>query len=143
MNLTMTVVPGKQLQLSEKQFDEGLDDLVDYIFAESQSRVPVDESTLKKSGGVNRKYLEKTITYLAPHASPVEFGSKPHWPPYEPLIGWAERVLGQTRKEARETAWFIMLKIHNRGTEAQPYLRPAVDMGKNKADSIFAARLKR
>ncbi len=138
----MTATPGKALELDEKTFDEGLDDLVDYIFALSQENVPVDESTLKKSGSITREYLSKEIEYIAPHASPVEFGSRPHWPPYEPLIGWAERVLSLSRKDAREAAYFIMLRIHARGTEQRPYLRPAVDAGAAKADQIFAARLK-
>ncbi len=140
MNITMTVTPGKKLNLSEKQFDQGLDDLVDHIFAKSQELVPVDESTLKKSGGVNRKYLEKEIVYLAPHAAPVEFGSKPHMPPVEPLIGWCRRVLRMNEKEAKATAWKIAMRIKERGTEARPYLRPACDQAASKAPQIFAAK---
>lgn len=142
MNITLTVIPGKQLQLNEKQFDEGLDDLVDYIFAISQENAPVDESTLKKSGSITREYLRKEIKYIAPHASPVEFGSRPHMPPVDPLMGWCKRVLGLNDREARSAAWMIALKIKARGTEAQPYLRPAVDQGASKAETIFKARLK-
>jgi hypothetical protein len=54
------------------------------------------------------------------HAAPVEFGSKPHFPPIEPLIDWVKVKLNITsEKEARGAAFAIARKISVRGTTAQ------------------------
>ena len=51
---------------------------------------------------------------------PVELGTKPHFPPIEPLIDWVKARLGiSTEKEARGVAFLIARKIAVRGTAAQ------------------------
>lgn len=59
--------------------------------------------------------------YTAPHALPVEFGSRPHWAPIEPLKGWARRVLGD-----ESAAYAVRQKIADRGTEPHPFVRPGI-----------------
>ena len=117
--------------------DRGLDDLADFIFARSQELVPVDEATLKKAGHVERAYLRKTIEYDAPHAPYIEYGTRPHWPPIEPLAAWAVRVLQVPKAEARQVGFLIARKIAAVGTEPQPFLRPAVDEAASKAPAII------
>jgi len=117
--------------------DRGMDDLADFIFARSQEFVPVDEGMVKKSGHVERAYLRKTIEYDAPHAPYIEYGTRPHWPPIEPLAAWAVRVLQVPKAEARQVGFLIARKIAAVGTEPQPFLRPAVDLGKVKAPAII------
>lgn len=48
--------------------------------------VPVAFSELRDSVHVN----DATVVADAPHAAPVEFGSRPHWPPIEPIIRWVK-----------------------------------------------------
>lgn len=56
----------------------------------------------------------------APH---VEFGTRPHFPPLEPIEEWARRKLKGDKATARKIAW----KIYHYGTPPQPFLRPAID----------------
>jgi len=50
--------------------------------------------------------------YQAPYAEPVDEGQEPHWPPIEPIKGWARRVLGD-----ESAAWAVAAKIAEEGTE--------------------------
>lgn len=61
----------------------------------------------------------------------VEFGTGPHWPPLAPLKEWARLVLGD-----ESAAYAIALKIAQKGTDAQPYLRPALDLARGKVLTI-------
>lgn len=58
----------------------------------------------------------------APHTLPVEFGSRPHWPPIAPLKHWARIVLGD-----ESAAYAVQHAIAQRGTPAQPFMRPAAE----------------
>lgn len=89
-----------------------------------------------KSGDVNLGELigkfegEWQVEFLAPHAVPVEFGTDPHYPGRDGvknLEKWAHSKLGLTTKEAKKAAQAIAWKIFHKGTEPQPFLRPAVD----------------
>ena len=50
------------------------------------------------------------------YAEPVELGTKPHMPPVQPLVEWAEVVLGLDEAKAQKAAWAIALKIARKGT---------------------------
>ena len=121
--------------------DRGMDDLVDFILEKSQEFVPVNEGALKKSAKIDRQYLKKRLYYDALYAVFVEFGTRPHHLPVkainEDLTRWCRLVLNLSEKEANADAWAIAKKIAQYGTEAQPYLRPAVDEAKKKAEGIF------
>jgi hypothetical protein len=53
----------------------------------------------------------------APHFPFIEFGTRPHMPPLEPLIVWAARKFGVDGDEARAIAWAVAQKIARSGTE--------------------------
>jgi len=141
-------------QNMNREINKFLDDIADDIFALSQGYVPVDEGMLKKSGHVERKFMNKWVVYDAPYAEYVEYGTGPHWPPLQPLVDWAHRVLGlpYARKKgerakgfragkrlgfseaagmregtAEQVGFLIAKKIAEKGTESQPYLRRALD----------------
>jgi hypothetical protein len=59
------------------------------------------------------------ITNTAPHADIVEFGSRPHMPPVEPLVIWVKRVLGVKGAAAQRIAWAIAMHIKEHGTKPQ------------------------
>lgn len=52
----------------------------------------------------------------------VEIGTGPHMPPISPLMDWARHKLGDPGIGVA-----VAIKISRKGTEAQPYLRPAAD----------------
>ena len=56
----------------------------------------------------------------------VEYGTSPHYVSAKHLQGWAKRVLG-----SRASAFAVAKKISEKGTEAQPFFRPAMDQVKN------------
>lgn len=56
----------------------GVRDLGQLIFLESQALVPVDKGTLKKSGTIRNISSGIQITYRAPYAAVIEFGSQDH-----------------------------------------------------------------
>lgn len=126
------------------KFDNGLDDLADFILTRSQELCPVDEATLKKSGHTDKTTpFSKSVYYDAVHAAWIEYGTRPHWPPIEPLAAWAVRVLQVPKAEARQVGYLIARKIAAVGTEPQPFLRPAVDLGKVKAVEIITNAIQR
>lgn len=59
-----------------------------------RKNMPVAFGELRKSVHAERgKAKAKTAARVvadAPHAAPVETGSRPHWPPLEPLVRWVK-----------------------------------------------------
>lgn len=109
-----------------------LDTIADYIFQQSQENLikngSSDTGFLLRSGIVERNGKgSRKIKYDAEYADFVEYGTPPHMPPVKSLVGWAKRKLGLNEEEAQKVAWAIAIKIKQEGTEAQPYLRPALD----------------
>lgn len=119
-----------------------------------------DTGMLAKSLVVNKeKEFEKVVAYEAPHSVYIEFGTRPHWTPIKPIYEWVMRqrsVLGvnpKTKIEARSPrmraimptyykevmapATAIIQTIAKEGSEAKPFLRPAVNRGKIEANAII------
>ena len=61
------------------------------------------------------------------YAAAVEYGSKAHTPPIEPLKAWSKRVLGD-----EGAAYAIQETISKRGTSAQPFMGPAWESEKSE-----------
>jgi hypothetical protein len=87
-------------------------------------KVPVDTGMLKASiklepntAGSNKYVLSAGVDY----ALYVEYGTKPHFPPLEPLKKWSRRVLGD-----ESAAYAVAQKIAKYGTKSQPFFRPAM-----------------
>lgn len=101
--------------------NETMEDAADRGFGVSQEKVPSDTSMLMFSGVPPQRRSDGAWEwgYNAPHARPVEHGSVPHYPPIEPLKGWARRVLGD-----ESAAYAVQQKIGKYGTKPQPFVRP-------------------
>ena len=67
------------------------------------------------------------------YAPAIEFGTRPHYPPTEPIREWAHRKLGLSGEELNRVTKSIQWKIYHVGTPASPYLRPAM----NKAPELL------
>jgi len=94
-------------------------------FAKSQEEVPEDRGTLRQSGFQPEWTAGGTLRwgYSAGHADDMEFGTRPFWPELEPLLDWAERVVGD-----RSFGYYVAReKIPSEGIDAQPYIRPGRD----------------
>jgi len=66
------------------------------------------------SGGVG--VAGKVFTPMA-HGLPVELGTRPHWPPIEPIADWVHAKLGVPRAEAGSVAYLVARKISRKGTK--------------------------
>lgn len=95
-------------------------------FSYSQEVVPHDTGTLKASGFQPEfRNGDVVFGYQGRQAVPMEFGTEPgHTPPIEPLMRWAERI----GKDPGFGAWVATVKIPREGVDAQPYLRPSVEI---------------
>lgn len=86
----------------------------------------VDTGELSRS--VEYSPLDKggRVAVDAPHAAVVENGSRPHWPPLQPLIDWAQRKFGVDEDEAEDIARNVQRTIAFVGTEPRHYFRRAM-----------------
>jgi len=122
----------------EKVIDDQMDDIIDFIFAQSQQNIVskniVDEGTLLKSGIIQRNFLNKKIIYSAPYSDSIEFGRLPgSMPPVAPIKGWVQRKLGvRNDKEAKSIAWAIATDLKKNGTSPRPFLQPAIDLARTR-----------
>ena len=130
----------KALQM---ELDNELDILIDDIFVLSQELIvqngTSDTGALLISGKVEKNFLQKRIVYDAPHAVPIEFGTDPHYVSKEGIMGikkWAQRKLGLSEKKAERAAYAIANNILKKGTDPQPYLRPAAEVITGKAVTV-------
>ena len=64
------------------------------------------------------------VLSAAPYSAYVEFGTKPHRPPYSALEGWSERHGIPTGA--------VVTKIAKYGTPAQPFMTPASEKGRSE-----------
>lgn len=69
----------------------------------------------------------------APHAAFIEYGTRPHYPPIQPLAEWAKRKgLASTDAESESVARAIALKIARRGTEPRHFMKKSVETMKRR-----------
>lgn len=73
--------------------------------------------------------FEGALVSLSSYARYVEFGTKPHMPPVEPLIPWA--------KKKGLNPWAVARSIAKKGTKANPFLQRALDNTKTGVESEF------
>ncbi len=89
------------------------------IHSEAVKKVPVDMGRLRTSLAVesDSNKMEVRIGTNVKYAPFVEFGTRPHTPPIEPIQEWADR------KGADAGAVWMSIRKH--GTKPHPFLRPA------------------
>lgn len=72
------------------------------------------------------------------YAVPVELGSRPHFPPVQPLADWAQAKLGVPAAEARGVGFAIARKIARVGTEGAFMFKRAFDANRRQVERIYA-----
>lgn len=99
---------------------------------------------------VSAAAIEGVVGSNLVYARPVEYGTRPHWPPLQPLIEWVKvkrlagsysvktqrRVGGKALRMQQDTAVAraVQVKIARHGTKARPFFRPAIEA---KKDEVF------
>ncbi|MEQ8605181.1 MAG: hypothetical protein RIB45_17855 [Marivibrio sp.] len=72
------------------------------------------------------------------YAVPVELGSKPHFPPLDPLIDWVSAKFGVGGAEAKSIAYAVALKIAAKGTKGAFMMKGALEKAEPQFPGIFA-----
>jgi len=91
----------------------------------AKAKAPVDTGNLKNRihlYPIKRGKRTYTLSDGVEYGVYVEYGTKPHFVPIEPLKAWAGRVLGDPN-----IAYAVRRKIGEKGTNAQPFFRPAYE----------------
>lgn len=73
---------------------------------------------------------------------PVEFGSRPHFPPVQPLIDWVRVKLGVT-EDAERIGYAVARKIAVRGTEGAFMFTRALEANRAQIARIYHAAIGR
>ena len=73
------------------------------------------------------------------YAIPVEFGSKPHRPPVQPLADWAQAKLGVAPEKAESVGYAIANKIAKVGTKGAFMFTKAFEANRAQIELIYAA----
>jgi len=73
----------------------------------------------------------------------VEIGTRPHWPPIEPLVDWVKVKFGLPEKDARSMAHAVAWKISRVGTEGKFMFRRGLEKQQAEVQRIFEAAVAR
>lgn len=90
--------------------------------------------------GKTRTYGSNVAGFVgtpSPYGEPVESGTKPHFPPLDPLQHWVERKLGLDGDAARSVAFLIACKISHHGTEAVHMFKDAFEEYEHKITAML------
>lgn len=104
----------------------------------SRAGVAVMVESIEESGAVNTGHLKKStsshnvekgaeLVVDAPYAMAVNYGSRPHMMPIQPLIDWALRKFKVDEEEAKEIAYAVRRKIATKGTKPTMFRELAIE----------------
>lgn len=106
-------------------------------------------------GAGDRLYAMVTVAPPADlYAAPVETGTRPHWPPMEPIMRWVRKKLLDTmtarfagskggEQEIKSRAFLIARKIARRGTEGHFMFQRAFNEGHEQAETLIDDQIAR
>lgn len=113
-----------------------------YLEGQTAERTPVNMGTLRRSYTSEvSQFIDAVFGKMSSpltYALPVEMGTKPHFPPMEPLINWVESKLGLYGDEAERAARGIQRKIGRFGTPGYGMARFALIDGQTTISAEFA-----
>lgn len=149
---TAAAVSGAFARAPEILLDEletAMGSSVAYLLRETQENTPTAMGTLRRSfisrvdvlASLDAVFGE--VSSPLPYALPVELGTKPHYPPLEPLITWAEVKLSLADDEAEAAALAIQRKIGRVGTPGFGMAHFALADGRDTINGEFAAAAQR
>jgi hypothetical protein len=96
--------------------------------AETTPYPPQDTGELTRSAHSELSDRGGFVIVDAPHASHMEYGTRPHFPPLQPIKDWVLRKgIADTEEEADQAALNVARKIAARGLAPRFYMRRAVE----------------
>lgn len=128
----------KYTEKLKDELDGALKTSIMIVEAESKKNAPKDTGKLMRSHKVEFGYLKASLIPMAEYAECVHEGTRPHFPPIEPIENWARRKLGKTG-----LGYVIARKIAQKGTKPNPFLRKAAENKKREVVAIFVEAVKR
>lgn len=69
---------------------------------------------------------EYDVVVKVPYASVMEFGAKPHTPPFEKIYNWVVLKKGETWR-ARDATWAIVKTMQRKGILGRKYVKEAIE----------------
>ena len=98
------------------------------IERKAKQKCPVDTGFLRAS--IHTRLMDwnhvRVGSTMAKYAAAVEFGTKPHAPPYDPNADPKSPIEVWAKRHGIENWGAVYFKIMAHGTPAQPFLRPAL-----------------
>jgi len=89
---------------------------------------PQDTGELSRSVTTTKKKNGATVQANAPHAPFMEYGTRPHFPPLQPLAEWAYRKgLADSEEEAMGVALAVARKIAKKGIAPRFFMKRAIE----------------
>jgi hypothetical protein len=76
---------------------------------------------------VRGREVRGQIIARAPYAEYVEYDTRPHWPPFEPIYDWVQAKGLGAGKEQRSIAYLVCRAIARRGTRGQHVLERSME----------------
>lgn len=93
---------------------------------------------------MNGDILTGGVGTNSPYAIPVELGTRPHFPPVQPIADWVRAKLGEKDPvAARSIAYCIARKIAAHGTEGQHVFKRALDAAQEQLVGVFDRAVER
>ncbi len=89
----------------------------------AMTHAAVDTGSLARSVEASDLPRGGVISVDAPHAAAMEFGTRPFYPPLQPLVDWAQRKFGVGEEEAKGIAFAVREHIATWGMEPRHYLK--------------------
>ena len=71
--------------------------------------------------------IEGVVGSNVAYAAAAEYGSKPHWAPFDAILRWVQLKRLASAKKAEGVARAIWVTIARKGTKAHPYMEPALE----------------
>jgi len=105
-----------------------------YIDDQAKTKVPTGATSyLRRSITPVVQDLAGTVSVNAKYGTDVERGQKPGtWPNKDDLMYWVRKKLKVPKNKLKGITYLISRKIHDKGTDAQPFFEPAVKKGQRK-----------
>lgn len=116
----------------------------------TKPRPPIDTGELVSSYVVKKQGTGWVLRNTAPHAVFMEFGTKPHTPPFAPLLAWARRKVrgasgakqSQAKKRHRQRRQGVSKKatLSKPGQQMSAKRRAAIQAPQQNLDAVRLAR---
>jgi len=162
---------GRLTKFLERRINDALNDIADEVGAKSDSILrdkdwkigSFNNGDLARSLVIDKETsLIKEVGYEAFYAIYIEYGTNPHYPPIDVIYEWVRKkqndvewiqpsgkvyINPKTQKEYNsgliKAAYSIVNHIGREGTDAKPFIRPALEYGRSRTKEILKNNLER